>query len=202
MSLDTYQHVFEPGADAGAPVLLLLHGTGSTAQAFIEFGRAIAPAATKLALQGDVDEHGQARFFRRFAEGVYDLEDLAYRTDRMAAFIDAAKTVYGLAPERLIGVGYSNGANILANVLFEHPTIVRRAALMHPLFQFEPPRPDLSETEILITAGRRDPICPPDMTEALADAYRERSAKTSLVWRPGGHNIDAEELDAVRAFAI
>lgn len=201
MSLDYYQHLHQPGAGPDAPSLVLLHGTGGDARSFLELGERLAPGAAKLSLQGDVDEFGHARFFRRQAEGVYDMADLSHRTARLAAFLDAARDAYGLAPERMVGVGFSNGANILANLVFEHPTALRRAALMHPLIPFEPPKTALSDVQALITAGRRDPICPPEQTEALAAALRRRGAAVELVWRPGGHQVDAAELEAIEAFA-
>ena len=41
---------------------------------------------------------------------------------------------------------------------------------MHPLIPFEPEvNGSLNGKRVLITAGRRDPICPPDLTSMLAD---------------------------------
>ena len=48
-----------------------------------------APDAAIVAPRGDVDEGGAARFFRRRAEGVYDMADLARATGKMAGFVAA-----------------------------------------------------------------------------------------------------------------
>jgi phospholipase/carboxylesterase len=53
---------------------------------------------------------------------------------------------------------------------------------------------------VLITAGRRDPICPPALTLRLADCYADRGAEVDLHWHPGGHEIAATEIAAIRAF--
>ena len=45
----------------------------------------LSPKAGVVSPRGDVSEHGAARFFRRTAEGVYDMADLAQRTETMAA---------------------------------------------------------------------------------------------------------------------
>ena len=134
--------------------------------------------------RGDVSEFGAARFFRRTGEGVYDMDDLAVRTTKMAAFVrahrDAAK------PSAVIGLGYSNGANILASVLFADPALFDAAVLMHPLIPFEPEiEGDLAGKRMLITAGRRDPICPPDLTSRLEAHLRaaERRCHSGLARR-------------------
>ena len=69
-------------------------------------------------------------------------------------------------PSRVIGLGYSNGANILASVIFARPALFDAAVLMHPLIPWTP-EPAPVTTRVLITAGERDPICPPEETRAL-----------------------------------
>ena len=99
---------------------------------------------------------GALRFFRRTGEGVYDMEDLEARTEAMAGFIEAERGLTG-AP-RVVGLGYSNGANILASVMLAHPGLVDDAILMHPLIPWEPePQPGLDGRRVLITAGERGP---------------------------------------------
>ena len=140
---------------------------------------------------------GALRFFRRTGEGVYDMDDLARRTEAMASFI-ASET--GDAP-RTVGLGYSNGANILAAVAFDNPDLVDDLVLMHPLIPWDPaPQPGLSGRRILITAGRRDPICPAPQTEALAAYLQSQGAEVTLHWHEGGHEIRQDEVDAVQSF--
>lgn len=202
MSLDLYSHIFAPSDAPDAATAVLLHGTGGDAAGFLELGQIAAPGLNHLALDGDVLEGGARRFFRRKAEGVYDFDDLAARTDRLAAFLSAAAERYDAEPTRLVGIGYSNGANILANLSFSKPAALKRVVLMHPLIPYEPPEVDLTGLEVLITAGRRDPICPPAMTERLVAAYQARGAQAAVVWRPGGHQMDGSELDETRGFIL
>jgi phospholipase/carboxylesterase len=201
VSLETYDHGFAPAAAAGAPTIVLLHGTGGDRRSFDAFGAALAPGAARLALDGDADEGGMRRFFRRRAEGVYDMDDLARRTEAFDAFLAAAFAKYRIDPAGAVGLGYSNGANLLANHAFLGRGRFRRLALAHPLIPFDPgPLPDLSGLAVLITAGRRDPIAPAALTERLAGALGAAGATVETIWGQGGHEVGPEEAAALAAF--
>lgn len=193
-----YHHA-EIAAAPGAPLLFLFHGTGGDETDLIGLGGQVLPGAHLVAPRGDVSENGARRFFRRTGEGVYDMADLARATASMAAFI-AARTA-AIAPSRVAALGYSNGANILASVLFTQPGRIDRAVLMHPLIPFDPaPQPGLAGRQVLITAGRRDPICPPAQTERLAGWFEAQGAAVTRFWHEGGHEMRQEEVLAVRDF--
>lgn len=194
--MDGYRHLFE-AAEPGAPLLVLLHGTGGSARDLLPLGRKLLPGAALLAPDGDVSEHGAARFFRRTGEGVYDMDDLARATARMAGFVRAWRE--RLEPAAVIGLGYSNGANILATTLFAEPALWDAAVLMHPLIPFEPEVADgLGAKPVLVTAGRRDPICPPQLTAHLAARLEAAGAALTLEWHEGGHELRQNEIEASR----
>ena len=184
---------------AGAPLFLTFHGTGGSEEQFHSLAETTLPGSHVVSPRGDVSEMGAARFFRRTGEGVYDMRDLAARTDAMAEFIEGEKARTGAG--RVVGMGYSNGANILAAVAFSRPDLVDDLILMHPLVPWTPePQPGLNGRRFLITAGRRDPICPVNLTEALADYLAGQGADVTQAWHPGGHEIREEELTALRRF--
>ena len=165
MSKDAYIHKLLPGSPGG-PLLFVFHGTGADENQLLSLGRDLAPQATIISPRGDVSEHGAARFFRRTSEGVYDMADLARASVKMADFVTAH--VEAARPSAVLGLGYSNGANILAATLFAAPALFDAVVLMHPLIPFQPEvRGSLAGKRVLITAGRRDPICPPDLTTRL-----------------------------------
>ncbi|MDB5523638.1 MAG: phospholipase/carboxylesterase [Rhizobium sp.] len=193
-----YVHRVKSGA-RGKPVFFVLHGTGGDEGQFYEFGSSLIPDATIVSPRGDVSEFGAARFFRRTGEGVYDMADLARATGKMAGFVKA------MADEKqaseVIGLGYSNGANILANLLFETPNLFDRAVLMHPLIPFKPrDNAMLAGKKVLITAGERDPICPAPTTRALSDYLTRQGADVTVEWHAGGHDIRSNEIEAVQRF--
>lgn len=182
----------------GAPLFLTFHGTGGTENQFHQMAASLLPDAHVTSPRGDVSESGALRYFRRLADGVFDMPDLARRTTAMAGFIAAEKARTGAA--RVIGLGYSNGANILAAVSFAAPDLVDDLILLHPLIPFRPDdAPGLAGRRVTITAGERDPICPPRLTQALADWYRGQGAAVALHWHRGGHEIAPDEADIIRA---
>lgn len=197
MSLSTYHALITPSAK-GAPLVFAFHGTGGDEHQFAGLVRQILPDAGLVAPRGDVSEHGANRFFKRTGEGVYDMADLAQRSAQMAAFIAAHRAEHPDAP--VYALGYSNGANILASVSFEHPDLFDRIALLHPLIPWTPAdQPGLAGRRVLITGGRRDPICPLPLTEALAAYYQRQDANLTMVLQDGGHEVRPDEFTAVAA---
>ena len=189
------EHVAAPGA----PLLFLFHGTGADESQFFDLGRQMVPAVGLVAPRGDVSERGAARFFRREAEGLYDMADLSRAREKMAAFV--ASKIAERRPSRVLGLGYSNGANILATVLLEDLSLFDAAVLMHPLIPFVPePNRMMADCDILITAGRNDPISPAPLTERLAGEFRRRGASVETIWHPGGHDIRQVEVDGAARF--
>lgn len=187
-----YRYTETPGP---GPRLFTFHGTGGDAQQFHGFAAGMLPGAHVISPEGDVMEQGARRYFRRTGEGVYDMADLARRTAAMAGFIAAHRG------QPTYGFGYSNGANILASVMFQHPDLCDRIALLHPLIPFTPaPQPGLAGRRVLITAGRRDPICPAALTQTLADWFTAQGAAVTLHWHPGGHEVAPDEVQALAAF--
>lgn len=194
----TYVHQVKPGAP-GKPILFTFHGTGGDENQFFDFGSRLLPDATIVSPRGDVSEHGAARFFRRTGEGVYDMADLDRATEKMAAYVKGLALDHGAS--QVLGLGFSNGANILANVLIEHGDLFDAAVLMHPLIPFQPrDNAGLDGRRVLITAGERDPISPAPVTKALADYFARQKAEVTLDWHPGGHDIRPNEIEAIRGF--
>lgn len=196
MSTDAY-HTLTKAPAAGAPLIFAFHGTGGDENQFFGLTQQIAPEAGVVSPRGDVSEGGAGRFFKRTGEGVYDMDDLAKRTETMAQFIAAHKALH---PDSAVyGFGYSNGANILASVAMQHPDLFDRIGLLHPLIPWAPaPAPALSGKRVLITAGRRDPICPWPETQRLIDWFNDQGAQVSTEIHDGGHDLRQPELVALQ----
>ncbi len=184
---------------AGSTTLLLLHGTGGDEEDLLPLGRAILPGAGMLSPRGKVLERGAPRFFRRLAEGVFDQDDLAKRTEELAAFVQAATKSYNLDSMGIVAVGFSNGANIAASLLLRRPGLLRGAVLLSPMVPFEPEvLPDLTGTAVFIGAGRADTIVPAALTERLAELLRKAGATVSIHWEAGGHQVTEGEVQVAR----
>ncbi len=197
----SYLHRFEPGTQAGAPPVLLLHGTGGDENDLLPLGRQLAPGSALLSPRGDVSEHGMPRFIRRFAEGVFDLEDVARRTEALADFIVAAAARYGFEAGQLTALGYSNGANIAAALLLLRPEVLARAVLLRPMVVLQPDHlPDLSGKHLTLISGRHDPIVPVEHPPQLADLFRRAGARVDLHWLEAGHQLTSADLGLAAKF--
>lgn len=193
-------HRFLPGRDGRAsPVLLLLHGTGGDENSLMVLGQELVPGAAILSPRGKVLENGMPRFFRRLAEGVFDLEDLERRTGELARFIEGARREYGLEENKLLAAGYSNGANIAASLILRYPCHLSGAVLFRAMVPFTPGEaPKLGGIPIFMSAGRRDPIVPAENTRRLAAIFESGGARVSIHWHEGGHELGPDDVDAAR----
>ena len=175
--------------------LLLLHGTGGNENDLLDLGRMLAPNAGLLSPRGNVLENGMPRFFKRLAEGVFDVPDLIQRTYELADFVESASRAYSFDANRVIAVGFSNGANIAASMLLLRPEVLAAAVLLHPMVPFEPEgTPDLPGKQVFIGAGRRDPIVPVQNMERLVQLLQEAGASVETHWHNGGHTISHDEV--------
>jgi len=154
-----------------------------------------------LGVRGKVLENGMPRFFRRFAEGVLDVEDLKSRTEELAQFIDAASERYGYSKKKLIAVGYSNGANIAASLILLHPHYLAAAVLFRAMVPFVPDLiRDFGHLSVFIGAGRSDPIVPPGQVEELGAIFESGGADLTISWHQGGHELGEDDIHAAKTW--
>jgi len=197
-----FKHKYIPSSNPNnRNTVLLLHGTGGNEESLVPIVDMILTEAAILSPRGQILENGMPRFFRRIAEGVFDLKDLELRTRELATFIEESSRNYGLESNKIIAVGYSNGANIASSVMLTYPGLISKAALFHPMIPFVPKNsPDLSNTGILITAGTNDPIVSREETLELNKMFQDYGADVEIFWHDSGHNLVREELDKTKNF--
>jgi phospholipase/carboxylesterase len=191
-----WPHVFDPGTDPGAPVLVLLHGTGGTEHDLIPLAGALAPGAGILSARGPVREHGLNRWFRRLSEGIFDTQDVITRAGELAGFLTWARNHYGLAGRDLTAVGFSNGANIALATALLHPGVLSRAAAFSGMYPLDGRTldTDLTGTSIALFNGAADPMAPQDSVERLAAVLTSRGATLQRTTHPGGHGINPDDI--------
>ena len=196
-------HKFVPASSESshATTLLLLHGTGGNENDLLPLGHELWPDAALLGVRGKVLENGMPRFFRRFAEGVFDVEDLKNRTEELAQFIDAAAAQYHFSRKKLIVVGYSNGANIGASLILLHPHYLAAAVLFRAMLPFVPDLiRDFSNLSVFIGAGRLDPIVPSGQVEDLGALFESGGADVTISWGQGGHELGEDDIGAAKTW--
>lgn len=191
------KHIFKQGTDKEAPVLLLLHGTGGNEHDLLGLAELISPQSSVLSVRGNVLENGMPRFFRRLAEGVFDLEDLLFRTKELHQYLDDAAAEYGFERTNIVAVGYSNGANIAASMMFLYKDALRGAVLHHPMVPLRDRiLPELNGMPVFIGAGDNDPICTPKETKDLTQLLENAGANVHVHWESAGHRLTQTEAEA------
>jgi phospholipase/carboxylesterase len=185
---EDFIHKFVPGTSGRT--LILLHGTGGTESDLIDLGRNLDPEAALLSPRGKVLENGMPRFFRRLAEGVFDKEDLIFRTHELANFLQVAAEQYGFSQNKAVAVGYSNGANIAGSILLLRPETFQGAVLLRPMVPLIPETlPELKGAPVLVAAGNFDPIVPVDNARELVTLLRRAGADVTAFFENASHGL-------------
>jgi phospholipase/carboxylesterase len=188
-----FVHRFVPAEDESRTPLLLLHGTGGNESDLIPLGLQLSPGAALLSPRGKVSENGMPRFFKRRAEGVFDIEDLYAQTEELGNFLDAAREAY--KTEKPIAVGFSNGANIAWSLLLNRPEALKGAILIRGMAPFDPPPgAKLDGVPVLILSGSEDPIVPAETRDRLDRTLRQAGADVRYEILPAGHQLTRQDL--------
>lgn len=196
-------HRYVPSSNADRMTLLTLHGTGGNENDLIPLARQISPSAGILSPRGKVLENGMPRFFRRLADGVFDIEDLKSRTGELAHFVRSASESYNFDPARIVALGYSNGANVAASLLLLRPQLLAGAILLRPMVPIIPETlPNLNHQYVLILAGREDTIVPMQQSDTLQGLLTRAGAEVQLRWVEGGHSLVKGDLNLSRSWLL
>lgn len=197
--MSDFIHQFERGTTS--QTVLALHGTGGTERDLVPLAQSLFPGASVLAARGRVSERGANRWFKRFAEGVFDLEDLRLQTGALADFVAASSQECGFDARSVWALGYSNGANIAASLLLQRPETLAGAVLLRAMTPFEPsPLPDLKGKRVFLASGRFDTLVPASNVETLARLLRQSGASVELRWQEAKHELAREEIEAAQAW--
>ncbi len=192
------KHIFKQG-NKELPTLLLLHGTGGDERDLLPLAEMIAPEAAVLSVKGNVDENGMARYFARLREGVFDEEDLLFRTKELNEFIDESSIQYGFNRNNVVALGYSNGANIAASLMYHVEDALRGGILFHAMVPIRGVNlPDLSRVSVFVGAGKRDPLIPMEETKELIRNLQNANSPVTEFWTEGGHELRREEVDEAK----
>jgi phospholipase/carboxylesterase len=195
MNTQSFRHVYRPATASVPYSLLLLHGTGGDEHDLVRLADVIAPGAGIISPRGQVLENGAPRFFRRFAEGILDVEDWRERSEALADFVAASCTEHGIDPKKVIAVGYSNGANIGQGLLLLRPEVLGGAILFRSMFITDDvPVTDLARRPILLLAGSHDPLIPPQDLPQIAEQLEKRGADVTIKTVQASHGLVQDDI--------
>lgn len=196
-----FRHVYKDNAADGT--LFLLHGTGGTKEDFLFFDQYLDKTYNLVGLQGNVDENGMGRFFRRLSPGVFDQENIREEAKKLHDFIISWKKTHPDQSKRCVFLGYSNGANMLLAALFYFPKLLNTLLLLHPMLPFTPdPVPQLSEHDLFVSMGAHDQMVGPKQKQELLRVLKSTGAHLTVREYPSGHEITDGELQDTADFLL
>jgi len=199
MNFETpFTYIHRAGSDSKRP-LLLLHGTGGNEHDLLGLADAVAPERSVLSPRGRVLENGMNRYFRRFAEGLLDEDDIRVRAAELETFISGATRHHGLAAP--IALGFSNGANIAAALLTAYPDLLSGAVLLRAMAPFKAmPKFTLPGTPVLLISGAQDQMISPADAKRLAETFTAAGARLTQEILPTGHGLTQNDLSHITRF--
>lgn len=178
---------------------LALHGTGGDENDLVPLVNYLNPTFNILSPRGNVSEQGMNRFFKRYGMGNYDIENLEVETNNLNEFISLSITNYGLDQSKMVGLGFSNGANILESLLQLNGPILKKVVLLSPVFlQPDKPFKDLTGVDIYIATSDNDPYVKNKENDRLVDALKAAHANVYVNKHQGGHQINQEILEDLK----
>lgn len=182
--------------DKTQPTWVLFHGTGGDEHSLIPIAEALNPHSSILSLRGNVNEQGMLRFFKRYGEGKFDLASLEKESDNIIESLSQLIDLYQLDSRHLIGLGYSNGANILGHVLLTRENPIRKAILFHNmLVRKDIPSLHLEDRQVLMSHGTQDQIVSRESFEGVKELFVSSGGKVATCYLPTGHALQQEELN-------
>lgn len=197
-SVPDFHAVFRQG-DPTRLALLLLHGTGGNERDLIGLADTVAPGRTLLSPRGRVLENGMPRFFRRFAEGVLDEDDIRLRADELRQFILGKQAEHGLGT--CVALGFSNGANMAAALLALYPGLLAGAVLLRAMAPFKAmPAVNFVGVPVLLTSGANDTMIPKADAQRLAGWLQQSGAELTHEYWPAGHGLVQNDVMAMTQF--
>lgn len=197
-----FEHLYEKGGNR--LTILALHGTGGNEHDLVAMAKMVAPNANILSPRGKISEHGAARFFKRLSEGVFDIEDLKFRTHELADFVSEASKEYIFDASKIYALGFSNGANIASSLLFLRPEVLAGGAILRGMVPLDLEKgelkklPDLTGKNVFLSNGTRDPIVPLANAKKLAEMYKQAGAMVTHEINPASHGLIQSDLQAMQ----
>jgi phospholipase/carboxylesterase len=197
MNFQPLKYIYQRSNNNKAYTLLLLPGTGGDEHDMIPLASNFGDDVHVLSVRGNVEEHGMPRFFRRLSMGVFDEEDLHFRTHELVHFLRNLAQEKHFDVNKLIALGYSNGANIAGAMLMLYPELLAGALLFRPMQPFlavEDGFETQRQAPVLMGTGRQDLTINPVDTRRYAELLSANGFQVSTYKINAGHQLVPEDI--------
>ncbi len=197
------------GQQPASLLVVFLHGVGADADSFRSVAQALAPAVpnAELLIPEGLQPFDQAETGRQWfsVQGATEANRPARvrqaGTD-VSRWLDVELDRRGLTHDRLVVVGFSQGAMVAAWLAVHRSPRPAAAVLFSGrVAEDEAPMTAGTPIPVLLAHGTDDPILSPALVEPGARSLEAWGAAVSKKLYPGlGHQIDAREIRDAQAF--
>lgn len=193
------EHIYQKKNDDGKTIVLL-HGTGGDEGSLLPITDFLDTGYNVLSIRGTVNENGALRYFKRKAEGVYDVENLEENANKLVDFIKEASEEYDFDLDEIVFLGFSNGTNIALHILLHEDYNFKYGVLFAPLY----PLPvntdrDLSDMKLFVSMGENDLICPMSENNRLLALLEDLNVDVTNTW-VNSHEVTEGMLREAKAW--
>jgi phospholipase/carboxylesterase len=200
----------EPASGRADYAVVMHHGVGADASSFLSVARALAPSVPQAAFLvpdgfSPFDGGGSGRqwFSVRDVTEANRPARVKKAANEISAWLDAALAARGLGPDRVVLVGFSQGA-ILASYLAVHRS-PRPLAVVSLSGRFAddaaPSAPSGESVPVLLVHGARDPVMPVALAHEAEQALSLRGARVTVRIQPTlGHGVNDAAIAEVSTF--
>ena len=197
MEYQPLKYIFQPSSRAGAHTLLLLHGTGGDERDLLPLAKQFDSEVHVLSVRGNVSEQGMPRFFRRLAMGVFDEIDVHFRTHELGHFLRDLAIKEDFDENKVVALGFSNGANIAGSLLMLYPELLAGAILFRPMQPLTDLRDGFQTSRqqpIFFSTGTSDPMVAPAANTKYVKLLTSNGYRVTRVDVAAGHNLTQEDV--------
>jgi len=198
-----------PDDTRNQPLVIFLHGYGSNEADLFGLHERLPATYTYLSARAPQTlEQGSYQWFQRKGQGAYDgvTEELASSAELIGQFVRAAVAKYHTQPDKVVLVGFSQGAVMAYEVGLRHPQSVRGIAALSgkilPLLAAQVNNsPELQRLGIFIGHGTDDRRLPYSDGVQAHRLLLEAALQPQFHAYPGlGHSISEAEIEDLKAW--
>lgn len=181
--------------DPEAPLVVLLHGRGSSEQDIIGLASHLVPGPAYAAVRAPISEGGGYAWFANRGIGRPVAESLAETMSWFRTWLD------GVAPagRPVVLVGFSGGAAFAGGLLLQDPQRFAGAAILHGTLPFDagvPVTPGrLTGVPVFVAQGEQDSVIPRELLDRTWSYLLGDSGAPPYARRdPGGHQLTSRTV--------
>ena len=188
-----------PGANTAAP-LLLLQGTGGTNLEMLNFGRRLSPQSPLITIGGRQGVGAQRQYYSQTAAGPVNPAQIAEEAGWLGKQVQQVCQEHRWDVQRLVVVGYSNGAAMAAYGGQTGQIPGQAALLFHPLLLPVANPVERPGYQVWLSAGQHDPLVTVATVKKVLANFDAIGTQTTLEITAGTHQLTPQEVLAAQTW--